>query len=234
MGTWSGVSNDVGSAAGGLWEVSVWEGWRNELEPKFPFQSSLGDAKLETFVDFFRPKTGALWSFYDENLKGAVKQVGDNYVATRRFDSTASYNGDFLSGCLARGREITDAFFPAGSDVPKIDFQVNLHTVSRNVSEVSVSIDGVSHVYKNTPEEWLSGTWPAAEGAPGAHVRIQGADGLDEEIIREGEFGFFRMIQAATKLEEGSADGAPAGVSTLIATYDFPSEKAFLQLDIRT
>ncbi len=234
MGTWSGVSNDVGSAAGGLWEVSVWEAWNKKLEPNFPFKPTLKDAKLDDFVEFFAPKTGALWSFYDQNLKGSLKRMGESYVATRRFDSQASYNGEFLSGCLARGRKITDAFFGAGDDRPKIEFQVNLHSVSRNVSEVSLSIDGVSHVYKNTPEQWLSGTWPAEEGAPGAHIRIQGAKGLDEEIIREGEFGLFHMIQAASKLEEGTAAGGAAGVSTLVATYEFPSERAFLQLDIRT
>lgn len=234
MGTWSGVSNDVGSAAGGLWEIAVWEDWNKNLEPKYPFKFTVEDAKLEDFVEFFRPKTGALWSFYDQNLKSSVRKVGDGFIATRRFDSAVSYNSEFLGQCLHRGNKITEAFFPADSDKPQIDFEVNLHSVSKNVSEVSLSIDGVTHTYKNTPEQWLTGRWPAEEGTPGAHVRIQGASGLDEEIIRDGEFGFFRLIKAASKLEEGTAAGAPAGVSTLVATYEFPSERAFLQLDIRT
>jgi hypothetical protein len=35
-------------------------------------------------------------------------------------------------------------------------------------------------------------------------------------------------------VEEGRASGSAAGVPTLVARYEFPSEKAFLQLDIRT
>lgn len=233
-GAWSGVSNDIGSAAGGLWEVSVWDGWRSNLGPHFPFVSANTDPKLDDFVAFFAPKSGALWSFYDQNLKGAVKQEGGAFVPTRRLDSKVAFDGGFLSTCLERGKKISDAFFSDGSDKPKIEFQVNLHSVSPNVSEVSVSIDGVSHVYQNHPEQWLTGVWPSEEGPPGAHVRIRGANGLDEEIIREGEFGIFRLIEAASKVEEGRASGASGGVPTLVARYEFPSEKAFLQLDIRT
>ncbi len=234
MGSWSGVSNDIGSAAGGLWEVSVWDAWQTTLGPKFPFAQSNTDPKLDDFVAFFAPQSGALWSFYEQNLKGSIKREGDAFVPVRRMDSKVAYDGGFLSTCLERGRKISDAFFPEGADKPRIDFQVNLHSVSPNVSQVSLTIDGVSHVYQNHPEQWLTGTWPAEEGPPGAHVRIQGADGLDEEIIREGEFGLFRLIEAATKLEEGRASGNGAGVPTLVAHYEFPSENTFLKLDIRT
>lgn len=234
MGAWSGVANDVGGAAGGLWEVAVWEPWRTELEPAYPFLESPKEAKLDEFVTFFKPNSGTLWSFYGQNLNGAIRRTGNSFSSTRRFDSKVDFQPDFLATCLTRGAKITDAFFSQGGEEPKVEFEVNLHSVSENVSEVSLEIDGVSNVYKNTPEEWLAGTWPAKGGTPGAKVRIRGLAGLDEQIIREGDFGLFRLISSATKLEKGTAGGQPSGIETLVATYEFPSEHTTLVLDIRT
>jgi len=233
MGAWSGVANDVGGAAGGLWEVAVWEPWRTELEPAYPFANVAKDAKLDEFVTFFKPNTGTLWAFYNQNLDGAIRRTGSSFSSTRRFDSKVEFLPDFLGTCLGRGAAISDAFFGTDGAEPKIEFEVNLHSVSENVSEVSLEIDGVSQVYKNTPEEWLAGTWPAKAGAPGAKVRIRGQAGLDEQIVREGEFGLFRLISSATKLEQGTAAGQPRGAATLVATYTFPSERTTLILDVR-
>jgi type VI protein secretion system component VasK len=232
LGTWTGVANDVGGATEGLWIVSVFEKWDQNLGPNYPFSTSLKDAELEEFVSFFSPH-GALWTFYDQNLKGSLKKVGDSYVPTRRFDSTVNFSGDFLSNCLSRGRKITDAFFPQEAAAPKVEFLVNLHSVSENVSDVMLTIDGKSQSYRNTPEEWLAAAWPSTEGEPGAQLRIQGLSGLDEEIIRAGEFGVFRLLDAASKLEPGTASDQAGGAPTLVATYEFPSERAVLRLDIR-
>lgn len=234
MGAWSGVTRDVGSAAGGLWEVSVWEEFRSKLEPNYPIaQTSMTDAKLDDFANFFRPETGVLWGFYKENLSSQIRRSGVTFAPVRRFDSKVEFVPDFLSNCLGRGAKISEAFFGNGSE-PKMDFQVNLHSVSPNVAEVSLDIDGAKHVYKNTPEEWLVAAWPSKEGTPGARVRIRGAAGLDEEIIRDGEFGLFRLLAAAKNVTPGTAGGLPGGVATLVATFDFPSEKAFLKLDVRS
>ncbi|HSC86063.1 MAG TPA: type VI secretion system membrane subunit TssM [Polyangiaceae bacterium] len=234
MGAWSGVAHDVGGAASGLWEVSVWEPWRTSLSPNYPFEDVPGDSKLDEFVTFFRPKTGTLWSFYDQNLDGAIKRTGTTFVSTRRFDSKVEFQPAFLDKCLGKGARITEAFFGVDGSEARLDFEVNLHSVSPNVSEVSLEIDGASQVYKNTPEEWLAGSWPSKAGEPGASVRIRGQSGLDEQIVREGEFGLLRLISSATKVEQGSAGGKPGGASVLVATYDFPSEHAQLVLDIRT
>ena len=234
MGAWSGVSHDVGSAAGGLWEVSVWEEWRTKLEPLFPFSpTSPKDAKIEDFSGFFQPETGTLWAFFKENLEGQIRRTGDTFVPSRRFDTKVDFNGDLLNTCLGRGAKIADAFF-GDRDALALEFQVNLHSVSPNVSEVTLSLDGVEASYKNTPQEWLLAKWPSKEGAPGAHVRIRGDGGLDEEVIRDGEFGLLRLLAAAKELAPGTAGGDPAGAPTLVATFDFPSERATLKLDVRS
>jgi type VI secretion system protein ImpL len=233
-GAWSGVVNDSGGAASGLWEVSVWDKWRSSLEPFYPFSNSSKDAKLEDFTAFFKPKTGQLWGFLSENLQGSLEKRGANFQATRRFQSTTNFANEFLSNCLKRGDEITNAVFPGQTDAPNVEFDVNLHSVSPDVSEVRLEIDGVVHVYKNTPEEWLKARWPAqAPESRGARVHVRGSSGLDEEIIRVGDFGFFRLLDAANEITAGTAGGRPDGAQTLVATWKLRSPGAFLKLDVR-
>jgi type VI secretion system protein ImpL len=233
-GSWTGVVNDAGAAAGGLWEISVWDKWHTDLEPLYPFSNSPKDVKLEDFTEFFKPEGGALWGFYDQNLAGSLRRVGNRFLPAQRFKSSINFTSEFVSNCLERGAKITNAAFPGKAEAPAVEFEVNLHSVSENVSQVELTIDGVSHMYKNTPEEWLKAQWPAKDAeAHGARARIRGFSGLDEEIIRDGDFGFFRLLDAASKVEPGTAGGRPGGEPTLVATWELPSEAAFFKLDVR-
>ena len=232
-GAWTGVVNDSGSAASGLWEVAVWEKWNATLAGKYPFTNSPEDAKIEDFAEFFRPENGLLWGFYNENLSASLNRQGDTFVPKRRFQSSVGYTGPFLSTCLGRGSEITRGAFDAG-EMPQVAFDVNLHSVSEDVSQVTIEIDGVSHDYRNTPQEWLSAEWPAAKADErGAKVRIRGYSGLDEAIVRNGPFGIFRLLDAAKEIKEGTAGGRPNGAPTLVATWYVRSESAYVKLDIR-
>ncbi|MEZ4371007.1 MAG: type VI secretion system membrane subunit TssM [Polyangiaceae bacterium] len=230
---WAGVVNDAGGAATGLWETNVWSVWRDTLANRYPFKKTQRDASLADFTEFFKPNSGLLWAFYAENLKGTLKRNGDAFTPSRRFNSSVGYKGDFLSTCLTRGAEISSAVFGKGEE-PKIKFEVNLHSVSEDVSEVSIEIDGVSHVYKNHPEEWLAAEWPNDKGeTPGARVRVRGYRGLDEEINRPGDFGIYRLIDAAQSVESGTAGGNPQGVPTVVVTWYLRSRDAHIKLDFK-
>lgn len=230
---WGGVVSDAGGASEGLWEVEVWEKWHARLAEKYPFKKSGEDVAIKDFNEFFNPKSGILWTFYDAHLKGSLRQVGPAFQPVTRFEQAVAYRPDFLSVCLQRGAEISEQAFEGGEETPRMAFDINLNSVSEDVSEVSLEIDGVSHVYKNAPEEWIRTTWPAKDPeVRGGRVRVRGFDNLDEEFIREGDFGFFRLLDAAD-VRPGSAGGDPKGEPTLVATWPLRTKDAFIKLDIR-
>lgn len=230
---WGGVVSDAGGASEGLWEVEVWEKWHARLADRYPFEKTPDDIAIKDFTEFFNPKTGILWTFYDAHLKNSLRKVGPSFQPVQRFDEAVAYRGDFLSVCLQRGAQITEQAFEGAGETPQMTFSINLHSVSEDVSEVSLAIDGVSHVYKNAPEEWITTTWPAKEPeARGGRLRIRGFEGLDEEIVRQGDFGFFRLLDAAD-VRPGTAGGDPKGEPTLVATWPLRSRDAFIKLDIR-
>jgi type VI secretion system protein ImpL len=225
------VLNDAGGAVGGLWELNVWNKWQTALDKKYPFVDSPNEVALADFAEFFKPKDGQLWGFYEASLKGTLEKQGGKFVPDRRFKASIPYTGPFLT-CLERGLKITDAMF-SGGDKPLVEMEINLHSVSPEVSEITLEIDGTPISYKNTPEEWVKVTWPAKDAkARGAKLRARGFAGLDEEISRPGDFGFLRILDAA-KIENG-APGKPGAPPTLVATWDLTTQVGGnVKIDIR-
>ena len=228
----AGVLGDVAGAAGAKWELDVWKKWHDKLEGRYPFADSPEDATLADYAEFFRPNTGLLWAFYGQNLRSSLERSGDTFVPVTRFQHSIRFTPDFLK-CYGRASVFTDETFAPGAEQPSVEFDLNVHSVSESVSEVTFEIDGASKTYKNTPKEWLHAQWPAKDPkARGAMVRVRGFSSLDEEISRSGDFGMFRLLDAAT-IEPGTEGGRPDGQPTLVATWKLRSENAWVRVDIR-
>jgi type VI secretion system protein ImpL len=230
---YAGVLNDVQGTAGADWETDVWAKWHAKLEDLYPFKDSPEDVKLSDFTDFFKPNTGTLFGFYNANLKESLDQQGDRFVPSTRFGHSLGYTGAFLK-CLDRGLEISQAAFAAKADAPLVEFEINLHSVSENVAEVTFDINGSSRTYKNEPEEWLVVQWPPKDvKSQQSRVKIRGYSDLDEEIIRPGEWGFFRLLDAATSIGPGTEGGKRGAPPTIVATWTLRSQSGLVKMDIR-
>ena len=215
---YAGVLNDEGGTAGANWEADVWAKWNAKLADGYPFKDSPDDVKLTDYTEFFRPG-GTLFGFYAANLKESLDQQGDKFFPSTRFGHALGYTGSFLK-CLDRGLESPSPTFPPKADTPLVEFEINLHSVSENVSEVTFDINGASHTYKNEPEEWLPVTWPPKDlKSQQSRVRIRGYSDLDEEIIRPGEWGLFRLLDAASSVAAGTEGGKKGAPPTIVATW---------------
>jgi type VI secretion system protein ImpL len=230
---WSNVVKDAGAAAGASWETSVWQKWHDKLEGKYPFVNSQTDATLDDFLDFFRPGDGVLWSFYDESLKATLDRNGSSFAPARRFRSSINYTSEFLDVCLRRGADFTTVLFPPKSDHAAVSFDLNVHSVSPSIAQITFEVDGASRTYRNEPEQWLTVQWPG-KGQHGARLRVKGAGGLDEEISRPGDFGLFRLLDLA-EVKPGRAGGKADGSPTLVATWDLHAtrDKTVVNFDLR-
>lgn len=232
--SWASVLRDAGGAAGGLWEMSAWKTWSTKLETSYPFApEATNDAKIEDFVSFFQPEKGQLWAFYDQSLKGSLERTGNDFTPSRRFKAQVPYTNEFLD-CLRRSAKITDATFGADPKAPAVTFEVNLHSVSPDIAEVTIEVDGVSRTYTNTPEEWLAVTWPAKDAkARGAKVKVRGISGRSEEIVRNGEFGLFHLLDAAD-VKPGVSGKGGTSAPVLVATWRLKSQPdSNVKIDLR-
>ena len=232
---WGAINQDIGGGQGGLWEMQVWQKWNQKLEKKYPFAPlAQEDATVADFSEFFKPGTGTLWGFYDQNLKGSLEKKGASFVPAKRFGSQIGYTNPFIK-CLEKAAEVTDVAFPAKGtpESALMQFEVNLHSVSEDVSEVTFEVDGAAKTYRNEPEQWLKVLWPAPDAqSRGGRLRVRGYSQLDEEIIRPGDFGMLRLFDAAS-IKPGTAKGGGGG-PVLIATWELRTQKgAFVKMEIR-
>ncbi len=192
-GSQEGVSAATQTALGEDWAQAVWDHWNTKLAPRYPFANVKVDASVAELADFLRPETGMLWAFFQKNLSPYLEPSGDGFVP-KNAATPLTFRSDFLNGCLARGKQISEALFGgASATTASVPFTVNIHPAGRNVSEITLIIDGKRTVYRNEPERWQPASWPGDGDKKGAILKIKGA-GFTEEIPREGEFGFFRLL----------------------------------------
>jgi type VI secretion system protein ImpL len=221
---WSNVVHDAGAATGAKWESQVWQRWHDSLYKHYPFDKAGPDAALNDFVDFFAPESGALFSFYNESLKTMIDENDDSFTPSRRFKVSLGFSPVLLNKCLKHGHEIATTLFPPKSEVPSVAFEVNLHSVSAAVSDVTFEVDGVSQSYRNEPQQWTTMTWPGK--THGAKLKVKGAGGLSEEISRTGDFGLFHLLDSADLKTNGR---------TAVATWELKATgtTAIVKMDIR-
>jgi type VI secretion system protein ImpL len=197
----------AGGAASGLWEITVWPPYRDKIKDRYPFNvASTRDASFEDAVAFFKPKEGILWGFYDAHLKDNHTRVGHEFLPVAHLEGPKKGAKPFtpfsanLYTCLRRSHEITEALFPGGAgDKPHVSFQINLKTVSPIVSEVIFELDGQKRLYRNEKPFFYEFKWPG-EKQTGAKMQLRGAGGLDEELVREGPWGIFRLFESAQSI----------------------------------
>jgi type VI secretion system protein ImpL len=222
----------AGGAASGLWEVTVWPTYRDKIKDRYPFNlASSRDASLEDAVAFFKPKDGILWGFYGEHLEGFHYQTGHEFVPKahlaprpRPARPFTPFNAN-LYNCLRRADEISAALFPPNGAAPKVEFAVNVKTVSPIVSDVIFEVEGQRKHYRNEKEFWQTFTWPGEKH--GARIQVKGAGGLDEEIVRDGPWGLFRL------LETGIAEAQPESDDVFVVTWQMTAPPVTVTIEMK-
>ena len=110
-----------------------------QLAQIFPFKvNSTDEATIEEFNAFFAPKSGGLWSFYDQ-LKSYVTKEGPHYKEVA--GSPIRINPRFLD-FFDRMAAITNAFYPNNSATPNLAYSLTVEP--NNVSKLILTISGVA------------------------------------------------------------------------------------------
>jgi type VI secretion system protein ImpL len=117
-------------------------------------------------------------------------------LEARGESSTSPRYRSVLVDYLEAANEVSTVMFPSDDEeMPIVEFDVMIQGAP-GIKEISLTVDGEKIVYRNGPEEWHSMKWPG-EGDKGAAVRARGF-GLDADVEREGEWGFFRVLEKGT------------------------------------
>ncbi len=120
---------------------------------------------------------------------------------------------------------MSSAFFPQGESDPRVAFDVRIRP-SPEVASITLAVGGKEVEYHNGPESWTRLEWPGAEPAAGARLDVRGAHGLHERLRQEGEWGLFRLLEAAEV-------GGERGARTFRATWRLRGRGVEVTIDVR-
>jgi len=190
------------------------------LSKRYPFAPVPAEAPLADVADFFRPKTGQLWTFFDANMKTNVVRAGDRFLNP---NGEHVYPPDVI-GYLGRANEVTRALFPPSSNDPQVPFSVHIHPVPK-LASVALTVDGDTFEYRNGPEEWRAFKWPSPGKTPGASIKVRDPRGKVEVIQQDGDWGLLRLF------EQGTVRGSSQGTFTL--SWRVPTLDSEVVIDVK-
>lgn len=217
-GTSLGSTRAGAMGAGRAWCSDVVQPHTRNIANRYPFRADGQDVALADFTEFFK-RDGTLWAYYDEDLDGDVERRGDGFAFTTRLGREAGivYQRN-LPSFLQLAQDVTASYFPPGSEVPRADFDVQIHP-SPEVATIELNVGGMETPihYENGPERWERTWWPGEHPEAGAYLEVRGANGMIERIDQEGEWGLFHLLEAGTVVE---SDGRLFTVAFRLRTHD--------------
>jgi type VI secretion system protein ImpL len=161
---------------------------------KYPFNpASKQDATVEEVNSILKKPDGALWKFYDDNLRKFLTKQGNQYVAVPGTNVTlAARFIDFFNQATAFSE-----FLYAGGD-PHFTYSLK-PVASETVQRIGLDIDGQKLDYTGGAAAAKQFTWQA--GGTHSAKGTYGAEGVTFET-QDGIWAIFRMF--------GDADKGPA------------------------
>ncbi|MGH1346943.1 MAG: type VI secretion system membrane subunit TssM [Nannocystales bacterium] len=213
----SGSTAKTKVAAGvmGKWCSEVHADFGDTLAQGYPFNPKGEPVALDDLTDFYHPKTGSLWDFYEKVLEPAIPRRGKKFVLAPRGTSSSTFHGttvDFLNA----SEQISKSMFPRGSDEPLVEFEVTIKG-SPAITKANFTIDGETVTYRTGPLTPHEMQWPG-EKSPGATLEVFGFSTKDSLEFR-GEWGLMQL------LEQGKVVRGKPGTRKFKAVWDFSGAK---------
>jgi len=216
-------AREAAAGAASKWCAAVALPFKRTLAGRYPFNRDGDDAALADVAEFFRP-TGAVWAFFNESLRAEVQRSGDGFAFARQLGGASGFRPDLLV-FLRKAQDLTTVLFPSGSAEPQVPFSVRIRPTPR-IAAVFLEVDGQRIEYRNGPEEWHKLVWPGQGKMSGASLKVRGADGREETLQQEGEWGLFRLLEA------GRLKGEPS-FRAFTMTWSLPALGATIAVDFQ-
>ncbi|MCA9704628.1 MAG: type VI secretion system membrane subunit TssM [Myxococcales bacterium] len=182
--------------------VSPWD----KLSQRYPFNPKGKEVPLADFAAFYKPESGTVWAFYAGLLSGRIPRRHDGYVIQKKGARVSNTINPKVADFLNRAQDVTDVMFPAGSEGIRFDFDVQVQGARKaeDIRSTKLVVDGAEVEYQNGPFGWSTMTWPGED--PKSRISARGFASSGEVGPHEGEWGFFRLLEAGTNTGDANKD----------------------------
>jgi type VI secretion system protein ImpL len=165
------------------------------ISRKFPFNpASKTDATLDDVSRIFRPGDGALWQFYEQDLKKYIKKDGAQFVGTG--EGGINVNPAFLR-FFAQAAKFSEMVFPGGAQQPQMRYTLT-PVRSDVVLGTTLTIDGQTATF-GAAGGGKQFTWPGNPAGVQGKVKVTGGSEFAVED-QEGLWAIYRFIHGADRV----------------------------------
>ena len=187
------------------WRQEVYEPCQRMVAERYPFQERGFDASLADVANFFNPRDGILWTFYNNTLKPFVSE-GPNQWEGRSLHVGRSLptlrvplSPSFLE-TLRYARHLSESLFVNLQNSAEVPFVLTPYPAKgpagRFVSEIFLKMGGQPLRYRMGPQEPQQMNWPGKTITDDTILQAN-ANGLWETKTFKGEWGLFHLLDEA-------------------------------------
>jgi type VI secretion system protein ImpL len=176
------------------WETEVAAHFNSRLAGRYPFDKDGSDLSWSVFEDFFKPRSGILWKYYEENLSGLTERTPRGYERrSRRTLSVPVLISDEALNAYNRAARITNIFFRA--DGSPRHREITFHPIRSSSGEAQFWIGNqqlsfesglpitTNHLYGSIGDETII-------------LRLTTSERAQEELRFRGEWAMSRFFSA--------------------------------------
>jgi type VI secretion system protein ImpL len=166
------------------------------LMAKFPFSpNATADVTSAELAQVLQPGSGALWQFYNSNLKTALLQQGNTYVPA--IGATTKINPDFLR-FFNKAAALTAVLYPAGGGAGGLTFTAHI-LPSKGIQSIALVIDSQRLAGSDVSKQF---TWSLATAQQAQLTANYSSGTLPLQFT--GPWALFRLVNKG-RLEPGGA-----------------------------
>jgi len=194
-----GVTNRALTKINERWESEIYIPCRQIVASGYPFQQGGGDVAVADFSTFFHPQNGALWAFFDKQLKPFIQEDKEGWQVRNWRGVSLPLNPTSMEA-IRYAQFLSESLFQNSQAGPSVSFDLYPYpdqgsSVSA-VSQIRLKIGDKEFLYSMGPQMWQAMTWPGASGSAGALLQVK-LDGAWEPKEAQGWWGFFRLLEMA-------------------------------------
>jgi type VI secretion system protein ImpL len=200
------ITNESNTSRDKSWNGTVYSDYANKIKGRFPISSSKSrEVLLGDFAEFFGPD-GTIDSYINNNLAGVIDTSGSKWRTMKGFTTISSKS----LAQLQLADQIKRSFFPNGSQIPNVNFQIKVKSSTPGVEQVRLIVDGQSLNYNrggSTP--YMKMQWPKQSGLGGIKLDVLAA-GQWQTIMKDDEawslVSFYRAGRTRSNKVGGNFD----------------------------
>ncbi|WP_223669959.1 type VI secretion system membrane subunit TssM [Kangiella shandongensis] len=184
------------------WRSDVLQECRQAIHGRYPVdKSSAKEITLDDFSGFFGYQ-GKMNNFFNEHLKVFVDTSSSPWKLHRDIGISRNTLRQF-----EKAKKIRETFFAKNSNQPSIKFSLKPTSLSVNVKQFLLEMEGQVLPYRHGPARQYPMRWPGPDSSGLATVTFTPASGFKNEVIQgKGFWSLFRLLDKGEIRESLSYD----------------------------